>query len=153
MLFFSDIASLRKNFMEQNKTKQKYALVTGGSRGIGRAVCIQLAKDLSYNLLINYNGNKDAAQQTLNEVKAMGAKGEIIQFDVTNPESVNKAFDVWHENNKDAIIEVIINNAGITKDGMFMWMKPEDWHSVINTSLNGFYNVTNALIQKLLVNT
>lgn len=103
--------------MEDKKTKQKYALVTGGSRGIGRAVCIQLAKDLEYNLLINYNGNKEAAQQTLKEVEALGGKGEIIQFDVTNPESVNKAFDVWHEANKDAIIEVIINNAGITKDG------------------------------------
>jgi 3-oxoacyl-[acyl-carrier protein] reductase len=138
--------------MEENKTKQKYALVTGGSRGIGRAVCIQLAKDLDYSLLINYNGNKEAAQQTLKEVKANGGKGEIIQFDVTDAEAVNKAFDLWHEANKNAIIEVIINNAGITKDGLFMWMKPEDWHNVIDTSLNGFYNVTNALIQKLLVN-
>ncbi len=138
--------------MEEKKTKQKYALVTGGSRGIGRAVCIQLAKDLEYNLLINYNGNKEVAQQTLKDVEALGRKGEIIQFDVTDSEAVNKAFDVWHEANKDAIIEVIINNAGITKDGMFMWMKGEDWHSVINTSLTGFYNVTSALIQKLLVN-
>ena len=138
--------------MEEKKEKIKYALITGGSRGIGRAVCIQLAKDLDYSLLINYNGNREAAQQTLKEVEAIGGKGEIIQFDVTDTEAVNKAFDVWHENNKDAIIEVIINNAGITKDGMFMWMKPDDWHSVINTSLNGFYNVTNALIQKLLVN-
>src|SRR5690606_23671450 len=138
--------------MEEKKTKQKYALVTGGSRGIGRAVCIQLAKDLEYNLLINYNGNKEAAKQTLKEIEALGAKGEIIQFDVTDAESVNKALDLWHENNKDAIIEVIVNNAGITKDGLFMWMKNEDWHNVINTSLNGFYNVTNALIQKLLVN-
>lgn len=138
--------------MEEKKTKQKYALITGGSRGIGRAVCIQLAKDLDYSLLINYNNNKEAALETLNEVETVGGKGEIIQFDVTNPESVNQAFEVWHDNNKNAIIEVIVNNAGITKDGLFMWMKPEDWHSVINTSLNGFYNVTNALIQKMLVN-
>ncbi len=138
--------------MEKKNTKQKYALITGGSRGIGRAVCIQLAKDLDYNLIINYNGNKEAAQQTLKEIEALGGQGEIMQFDVTNAEAVNKAFDVWHENNKEAIIEVIINNAGITKDGMFMWMKPEDWHSVINTSLNGFFHVTNALIQKMLVN-
>lgn len=138
--------------MEDKKTRQKYALITGGSRGIGRAICIQLAKDLDYSLLINYNGNKEAAQETLNEVEAVGGKGEIMQFDVTNAEAVNKALDKWHENNKDTIIEVIINNAGITKDGLFMWMNSEDWSSVINTSLNGFYNVTNALIQKLLVN-
>lgn len=136
----------------EKSIKQRYALITGGSRGIGRAVCIQLTKDLDYQLLINYNGNKEAALQTLKEVEALGGKGEIIQFDVTNAEAVNKAFDLWHENNKNAIIEVIVNNAGITKDGLFMWMKPEDWHTVINTSLNGFYNVTNALIQKMLVN-
>ncbi|HLW33815.1 MAG TPA: 3-oxoacyl-ACP reductase FabG [Aequorivita sp.] len=136
----------------ENKTKQKFALITGGSRGIGRAVCIQLAKDLDYSLLINYNSNKEAAQQTLKEVEALGGKGEIMQFDVANAEAVNKAFDLWHQTNKDAIIEVIINNAGITKDGLFMWMKPDDWHAVINTSLNGFYNVTNALIQQMLVN-
>ena len=134
------------------KNKQKYALITGGSRGIGRAICIQLAKDLEYSILINYNNNKEAAIQTLNEVEAAGGKGEIIQFDVANAEEVNKAFDVWQENNKNGIIEVIINNAGITKDGLFMWMKPEDWHSVINTSLNGFYNITNQLIQQMLVN-
>ncbi len=138
--------------MEQTQQKIKHALITGGSRGIGRAVCIQLAKDLQYHLLINYNGNKEAAQQTLKEVESLGGQGEIIQFDVTNPEAVNKAIDLWRESHKNDIIEVIINNAGITKDGLFMWMKHEDWHTVINTSLNGFYNVTQALIQQLLVN-
>ncbi len=138
--------------MENKKETIKYALVTGGSRGIGRAVCIQLAKDLDYSLLINYNSNDNAALQTLKEVESAGGKGEIIQFDVADAESVNKAIGVWHEEHKNCIIEVIVNNAGITKDGLFMWMKPEDWHSVINTSLNGFFNVTNALMQKLLVN-
>lgn len=138
--------------MKENKTKHKFALVTGGSRGIGRAICIQLAKDLDYSLLINYNGNKEAALQTLKEVEELGGKGEVMQFDVSDSDSVNKAFDLWHESNKDAIIEVIINNAGITKDGLFMWMNSDDWNSVINTSLHGFYNVTNTLIQKLLVN-
>ncbi|MCG2430626.1 3-oxoacyl-ACP reductase FabG [Aequorivita xiaoshiensis] len=138
--------------MKEKKNKPKYALITGGSRGIGRAICIQLAKDLDYGLLINYNGNKEAAQQTLNEVEDLGGKGEIMQFDVTDAEAVNKALDTWHSKNKDAVVEVIVNNAGITKDGLFMWMNQDDWNSVINTSLNGFYNVTNALIQKLLVN-
>ncbi len=136
----------------EEKEKQKFALVTGGSRGIGRAVCIQLAKDSKYKILINYNTNENAATETLKEVEAVGGNGEIIQFDVVDANAVNKAFDAWHIQNKDAIIEVIINNAGITKDGMFMWMKPEDWHGVINTSLNGFFNVTNHLIQKMLVN-
>lgn len=75
-----------------------------------------------------------------------------MQFDVTNAEAVNNALEAWHSENKEAVIEVIVNNAGITKDGLFMWMNQDDWNSVINTSLNGFYNVTNALIQKLLVN-
>ena len=138
--------------MEKNITKQKFALVTGGSRGIGRAICIQLAKDLEYSLLINYNSNKEAADQTLKEVETVGGKGEIIQFDVSDSKTVNTALENWHENHKDAIIEVIVNNAGITKDGLFMWMKPADWHEVIDTSLNGFYNVTNHLMQKMLVN-
>lgn len=138
--------------MEEKKEALKYALVTGGSRGIGRAVCIQLAKDTAYHILINYNSNKDAALETLKEVQAVGGAGEIIQFDVVNAQEVIAQLDLWHAEHKGAIIEVIVNNAGITKDGLFMWMKPEDWHNVINTSLNGFFNVTNYLIQKLLVN-
>ncbi len=139
--------------MEDKKgEKQKYALVTGGSRGIGRAICVQLARDLDYHLLINYNGNKEAANETLKLVKEAGGKGESLQFNVTESEKVKSVLEAWQEKNKEAIIEVIINNAGITKDGLFMWMPPEDWSKVIDTSLNGFYNVTNALIQKLLVN-
>lgn len=138
--------------MEEKKEALKYALVTGGSRGIGRAVCIQLAKDTAYHILINYNSNKEAAQETLKEVQAAGGSGEIIQFDVVNAKAVITQLDNWHAKHKGVIIEVIVNNAGITKDGLFMWMKPEDWSSVIDTSLNGFFNVTNYLIQKLLVN-
>ncbi|MGB5554000.1 MAG: 3-oxoacyl-ACP reductase FabG [Flavobacteriaceae bacterium] len=138
--------------MGEKKEKTKYALVTGGSRGIGRAVCVQLAKDLDYHILINYNGNKEAAEETLKLIQAEGASGELLQFNVADLEGVKSVFETWHETHKNAIIEVIINNAGITKDGLFMWMPPEDWSSVIDTSLNGFFNVTNTLIQKLLVN-
>ena len=129
----------------------KYALITGGSRGIGKAICIQLAKDTNYSILINYQSNKQAALETLKEVKEAGGTGELLQFDVANSEEVKSVLDSWHEKNKDVIIEVIVNNAGITKDGLFMWMKPEDWNNVINISLNGFFNVTNHLIQKMLV--
>lgn len=138
--------------MKEQQEKIKYALITGGSRGIGRAICIQLAKDHNYTLLINYRGNKKAAQETLQQVKDQGGKAEILQFDVVNQDDVKKTLDTWQEKNPNAIIEVIVNNAGITKDGLFMWMPLEDWHNVINTSLQGFFNVTNHLIQKLLVN-
>ncbi|PIB37948.1 3-oxoacyl-ACP reductase FabG [Maribacter sp. 4G9] len=130
----------------------KYALVTGGSRGIGRAVCLQLAKDLEYQLLINYNSNRKAAEETLRMVQEVGGSGQILQFNVTDSQEVKNTLDDWHDKNKNAVIEVLVNNAGIKKDGLFMWMSMEDWSSVINTSLNGFYNVTNALIQKLLTN-
>ena len=131
---------------------KKYALVTGGSRGIGRAISVQLAKDYDYQILINYNSNKGAANETLAQVKEAGGNGELLPFNVVDAQAVKTALDDWQEIHKDGLIEVIVNNAGITKDGLFMWMKPEDWSSVIDTSLNGFFNVTHHLIQKLLVN-
>jgi len=130
----------------------KTALVTGGSRGIGKAICTKLAQDSDYHILINYRSNKEAAENTLKLVEENGNTGEIIQFDVANADEVKNSLDTWQENNKEAIIEVVVNNAGITKDGLFMWMPKEDWDSVINTSLNGFFNVTNHLMQKMLRN-
>jgi 3-oxoacyl-[acyl-carrier protein] reductase len=130
----------------------KSALITGGSRGIGRAICVQLAKDSYYHIIINYHSNKTAAKNTLKLVQENGATGEIIQFDVADSMEVKNKLDAWQENNKDGIIEVIVNNAGITKDGLFMWMPKEDWDAVINTSLNGFFNVTNHLMQPMLRN-
>lgn len=133
-------------------TKSKFALITGGSRGIGRAICIQLAKDSEYQILINYHQNREAAITTLNEVEAAGGKGQLIQFDVANLENVQKALNHWHQKHPEAIIEVLVNNAGITDDGLFMWMKPQQWDNVIQTSLNGFFNVTHLLLQKMLLN-
>jgi len=130
----------------------KCALITGGSRGIGKAICTQLAKDTDYHILINYNSNEDAAKDTLIAVEDAGNTGEIIPFNVSDAEQVKSQLDTWQDNNPDALIEVIINNAGITRDGLFMWMPQDDWQSVINTSLNGFFNVTNHLIQKMLRN-
>lgn len=130
----------------------KCALVTGGSRGIGSAVCQKLAVDTDYHILINYQSNKAAAEETLAKVIAAGATGEIISFDVTDSEAVKAALTKWQDDNPESIVEAIVNNAGITKDGLFMWMSHEDWTSVINTSLNGFFNVTNFFIQKMLRN-
>ena len=130
----------------------KAALVTGGSRGIGRSICVKLAEDTNYHILINYNSNVEAAKETLKLIQDKGGTGEIIQFNVTNAAEVHQTLDNWMAANKESLIEVIVNNAGITKDGLFMWMPADDWHNVINTSLNGFFNVTNHLIQKMLSN-
>jgi 3-oxoacyl-[acyl-carrier protein] reductase len=130
----------------------KCALVTGGSRGIGSAICQKLAIDTDYHILINYHSNKVAAEQTLEEVKKLGATAEILQFNVADFEEVKNTLTLWQEANPEALVEAIVNNAGITKDGLFMWMTPDDWSSVVNTSLNGFFNVTNFFIQKMLRN-
>ena len=87
----------------------KSALITGGSRGIGKAICIQLAKDSGYHIIINYHANKAAAVETLELVKANGASGEILQFDVADIMDVKEKLDIWQEKNKDGIIEVIVN--------------------------------------------
>lgn len=130
----------------------KCAIVTGGSRGIGRAICIKLAEEKNYHILINYASNETAANETLTKVEELGATGEILKFDVGNTEETKTVLTEWQERNPDAVVEVIVNNAGITRDGLFMWMQKEDWNSVINTSLDGFFNVTNFFIQKLLRN-
>lgn len=130
----------------------KCAIVTGGSRGIGRAICIKLAEEKNYHILINYASNETAANETLAKVKELGATGEILKFDVGNTGETQAVLTEWQEKNPDAVVEVIVNNAGITRDGLFMWMQKEDWSSVINTSLDGFFNVTNFFIQKLLRN-
>ncbi|WP_314241910.1 3-oxoacyl-ACP reductase FabG [Empedobacter tilapiae] len=130
----------------------KCAIVTGGSRGIGKAICLKFAEEHDYHLLINYNSNEAAALETLKEVEALGGTGEILKFDVADANQTQQVLTEWTEKNTDAIVEVIVNNAGITKDNLFMWISQEDWSNVINTSLNGFYNVTHFFINPLLRN-
>ena len=127
-----------------------YALVTGGSRGIGRAISVKLA-EMGYHVIINYKSNLEEAEKTLAQVQAISASGELLRFDVANQEEVEQVLGGWLESNPDKSIEVLVNNAGITKDTLFMWMQPEDWHSVIDTSLNGFYYVTRLLVNGMLM--
>lgn len=128
----------------------KCALVTGGSRGIGRAICIKLAQELGYHILINFQQNEVAAKETLARIEAVGGTGTILKFDVANPMAVTETLSQWESCHPEYRVEVIVNNAGIAKDGLFMWMSTEDWSSVINTTVNGFYHVTHFFIQKLL---
>ncbi len=125
------------------------ALVTGGSRGIGKAICIKLAT-MGFYVIINYKGNQQKAAETLAEVKAAGSDGELLQFDVANREEVQTVLNGWIEANTDKVIEVLVNNAGIKDDVLLMWMKDEQWDNVLDTSLGGFFNVTRIIVNSML---
>ena len=125
----------------------KTALVTGGSRGIGRAVTISLAR-MGYHVLINYVSNEAAARQTL---EAIGGQGELLRFDVGDPESVRSAIGGWQAAHPDDYIEVLVNNAGIRRDNLMVWMEPADWQTVINTNLSSFFHVTQAVLQPMVL--
>ncbi|WP_222167071.1 3-oxoacyl-ACP reductase FabG [Edaphocola aurantiacus] len=129
----------------------KYALVTGGSRGIGRAVCVALAQ-LGYPVIINYKGNVTAAEETAELVKAAGQEAVLLPFDVAKKEDVTAALGGWIEANKGNTIEVLVNNAGIRNDVLMAFMEDEQWRSVLDTSLEGMYNVTRTIMQPLLMN-
>lgn len=128
----------------------KYALVTGGSRGIGKAICLKLAEDLNYNIILNYNSNTDAAEATKKEIEKFGVNCDLLKFDVSDGQSVQESMEKWKSEKKEAKIEILVNNAGITKDGLFIFTNQESWNSVIDTSLNGFYNVTQSVLKDML---
>ena len=128
----------------------KYALVTGGSRGIGREVCIRLAS-MGYHTLVNYVSNETEARRTLEQLTAAGGIGELLAFDVSDREQTAAALEQWQDRHPDGYISVLVNNAGITRDAVMLWMETDDWQRVIDVSLNGFYNTTQPLLKKMLV--
>lgn len=128
----------------------KYALVTGGSRGIGRAVVLRLAS-LGYTVIINYVSNEDKARETLAAVRDAGGDGELLRFDVSDPEATSEALSNWQETHPQDYIEVLVNNAGIRRDNLMVWMDRDDWNAVLRTNLDGFYNVTSALLKAMIL--
>ena len=126
------------------------ALVTGGSRGIGRAICVKLASSGCY-VLINYCHSPEEAEKTLQMVKEAGGDGMTIPFDVSDQSQVEKALGDWQSANEGKYISVLVNNAGIRKDALVMWMKNEEWQEVLNTNLNSFLYVTRFLIKDMLL--
>ena len=127
-----------------------FALVTGGSRGIGKAISIKLA-DLGYFVIINYNSNLLEAQKTLAEITDKGGKAELLQFDVSCNEKVKVAIEKWQEDHPEQYIQTLINNAGSSKDMLMIWMEEKDWTSVISTNLDSFFYVTRFLLKDMLI--
>jgi len=129
----------------------KCALVTGGSRGIGRAICVKMAA-MGYYVLINYKSNTDEANNTLELVKLAGSNGELLQFNVADKEQIKEVLETWINNNEGNDIEVLVNNAGVRDDSLMVWLKDEQWDSVINTSLNSFFYVTRLVLDGMMLN-
>lgn len=123
------------------------ALVTGGSRGIGRAICVKLAS-LGAVVGINYVSNPAAAEETLQQITAVGGTGFTVRFDVADAEAVQESI-------KEIIathgqVDILVNNAGITRDGLMARMKEDDWDSVLDTNLKGAFLCSKAVMRAMM---
>ena len=126
-----------------------YALITGGSRGIGRAIAERLARD-GYTVVINYKSNQQSAISCQQAIESAGGKAELLQFDVTDGTAIETALTAWDNAHPGEHISVLVNNAGIRRDGLLVFTGEQEWHDVINTTTNGFYYTTHHVLTGLL---
>lgn len=127
----------------------RYILVTGGSRGIGRAICVRLAQ-MGLPVIINYRSDETAARETLRLVEAQGVKAELMPFDVCDEQQIDKALDAWEGAHPDDYISILVNNAGICRDGLMFMMSDDDWHDVLRTTLDGFFYLTRRVLKYVI---
>ncbi len=125
----------------------KYALVTGGSRGIGKAIAVKLAQE-GYQVIVNYTSNQTEAEKTL---ALLNGQGELMRFDVSDNQQVRQALADWQQRHPEEYIEVVVNNAGIRRDNVMALMPEDDWHRVLDITLSGFYNVTQPLLPAMQI--
>ena len=123
------------------------ALVTGGSRGIGRAISVELAKS-GYFVIVNYKSNAEAAEETLRLIRDAGGEGEALPFDVSDAESSENALEIIFDRFEP--VEILVNNAGIVADQLFVMMPEPDWNRVIDTTLKGFFHMTKPVIRQMI---
>ena len=128
----------------------KYALITGASRGLGKAAALRLAKD-GFAVIINYQSNKEAAEDTLRQAQENGGFGELMPFDVANPQAIEQALEAWQAAHPDDYISVLVNNAGIRRDNLMIFMQDEEWNKVLDTTLNGFFYITRRLLKDMMM--
>ncbi len=127
----------------------KYALITGASRGLGKAIALRLAKD-GFAVIINYQSNREAAEDTLKQVQEAGGTGELLPFDVADAQAIENALESWSEKHPDDYISVLVNNAGIRQDNLMIFMQEEQWSRVLDTTLNGFFYITRRLLKDMM---
>lgn len=127
----------------------KYALVTGASRGIGRSIALRLAS-MGFPVIINFLRNQTAAQEVVDKIINKGGKAELLPFDTSVPKVIEKALESWEQTHPDDYISVLVNNAGIRRDNMMFMMSNEEWHEVVDTTLNGFFYVTRRLLKHMM---
>lgn len=128
---------------------EKYALVTGGSRGIGASISKELANN-GYRVIINYKSSQQSAERLKQEIEDAGGYAELLPFDVSNAEQVDNAIEIWEQNHPGDYISVLVNNAGIRKDSLMVFMNNEQWDEVISSNLYGPFFVTRRLLKKML---
>lgn len=127
----------------------EYSLITGGSRGIGKAVALRLARS-GRAVIINYRSNEDAARQTVAEIEALGGLAELLCFDISSPEAIETALAQWQEAHPADYVSVLVNNAGLRRDNLLIFMQNDEWKQVVDTSLNGFFYITRRLLKDML---
>lgn len=127
----------------------KIAVVTGGSRGIGRAISVRLGS-MGCFVWVNYVSRAEAAQETVDLIKEAGGQGQVVQFDVADFDQVQVAFkSIVAESGS---IDILINNAGITRDGLVARMKEKDWNAVVDTNLKGVFSCAKAAVRPMMKN-
>ena len=127
----------------------KYALVTGASRGIGKAVALRLAKR-GFCTIIIYLNIHEAAEQVKQEIEQEGGYAELLPFDASHPQQIEAAIDQWESVHPDEWISILVNNAGIRRDNVMFMMSNDDWHDVLDTNLNGFFYITRRLLKHMM---
>jgi len=130
-----------------DETKKRVAIVTGASKGIGRAICVELAAR-NHDVIINYRSDHKGAQETLAMVESHGVRGRLECFDITDAPACQAILEKIA--GEYETLDALVNNAGITADALFVMMSKKSWDRVIRTSLDGFYNVTKPVLEKMV---
>lgn len=127
----------------------EYALITGASRGLGKAIAERLARE-GYAVIVNYNSSEKAAQETVETIISDGGKAELMKLDVKDGGKVDAAIEAWESAHPDDYISVLVNNAGVREDNLLVFMQDEQWEKVMDTTLGGFFYLTRRVVKNMM---